>query len=84
MTIGVQLSTTQEYQVKMSCGGCANAVRKALSSCPGLKLNNLNLGIENVDIDLERQTITIKGIATPDCVQKALQSTGKSFSPIIK
>jgi hypothetical protein len=44
----------------------------------------LILGIENVNIDLESQKVTIKGIATFECVQKALQSTGKSFTPLIK
>jgi hypothetical protein len=41
-------------------------------------------GIDNVNIDLEGQKVTIRGIATLECVQKALQSTGKSFSPIVK
>ncbi|KAG0230131.1 Cytosolic copper metallochaperone [Actinomortierella wolfii] len=58
-----------KYDVTMSCGGCAGAVKKALA---GLE------GVESFDVSLENQQVTVVSSSlTETQVLEAILSTGK-------
>jgi len=57
--------------VKMTCNGCANAVKKALG--------NVN-GVTEVQTDLDKQKVYVKGTASPQDCLKAVKGTGKECS----
>lgn len=56
------------FNVPMECESCVESVNGALSSIKGL---------ENVDIDLKSETVTITGCLPPSEIVKAIQTTGK-------
>ncbi|KAL4585712.1 hypothetical protein LXL04_010336 [Taraxacum kok-saghyz] len=59
---------TMEMIVNMDCHGCERKVRKALE--------NLD-GVENVDIDMELQKVTVTGWADQEKVLKKVRKTGR-------
>jgi len=64
-------SETVVLKVAMSCKGCVGAVQRAIG-----KLD----GVENYDINLEEQKVTIKGNVKPDVVLDRIAKTGKATS----
>ncbi|CAO3636480.1 unnamed protein product [Cunninghamella echinulata] len=60
-----------KFNVTMSCGGCSNAVNKALSRLEG---------IEKVDISLEDQTVLVNTDLPLDTVLEAIKKTGKTVN----
>lgn len=54
----------------MTCGGCANAVRKALGAVGG---------VEGIEIDVPGKEVRLSGSADPAAVRKALSAAG--FEP---
>ncbi|MQM12134.1 hypothetical protein Taro_045049 [Colocasia esculenta] len=55
-------------KVRMSCQGCAGAVRRVLDKMEG---------VESFDINLEEQKVTVKGTAAPEAVLETVSKTGK-------
>jgi len=54
----------------MTCGGCANAVTKAIQAAqPGTE----------VDVDLEAKKVTVDGTINDGAVQKAVEDAGFEF-----
>ncbi|XP_061372641.1 heavy metal-associated isoprenylated plant protein 28-like [Gastrolobium bilobum] len=60
--------TIVEMCVHMDCAGCENKIRKALK-----KLR----GVDNVDIDMGMQKVTVMGWADQEEVLKKVRKTGK-------
>ncbi|XP_052179027.1 heavy metal-associated isoprenylated plant protein 28 [Diospyros lotus] len=60
--------TTIEMRVHMDCPGCESKIRKAL-----LKLK----GVENVEIDMEMQKVTVTGWAEQKKVLKTVRKGGR-------
>ncbi len=54
----------------MTCGGCANAVTKAIQAA---------LPEAEVDVDLEAKKVTVDGPINDDAVQKAVEEAGFEF-----
>ncbi|WP_157375300.1 heavy metal translocating P-type ATPase [Alcanivorax hongdengensis] len=55
-----------------SCQGCAGKIRRALETVEG---------VEQVQVDLDTQRVTISGEANPDALQAALQESGYAADP---
>ncbi|XP_076902147.1 copper transport protein ATX1-like [Bidens hawaiensis] len=62
------MSQTVVLKVAMSCGGCAGAVKRVLSTMEG---------VETFDIDLEQKKVTVKGNIEPNAVLQTVSKTGK-------
>ncbi|ELR24063.1 copper chaperone Atox1, putative [Acanthamoeba castellanii str. Neff] len=61
-------STTYEFQVAMTCEGCAKAVRTLVGKVPG---------VEEVNIDVAKKQVLVKGTASSDALLAAIKKTGK-------
>ncbi len=57
----------------MKCGGCVKAVNDALSAVSG---------IENFNIDLEKQLVTAKASVPQEILLEAISKAGKKCSPL--
>ncbi|KAJ9139024.1 hypothetical protein NKR19_g7613 [Coniochaeta hoffmannii] len=59
-----------EYDVQMSCGGCASAVRTAVNSLPD---------VQSVETSVEKQkvNVTVADGVTFDQVKLAIENAGK-------
>ncbi|KAD3066365.1 hypothetical protein R6Q59_012978 [Mikania micrantha] len=57
-----------EMRVHVDCPGCENKIRKALQRLKG---------VENVDIDMGLQKVTVTGIADEKKVLKTVRKTGR-------
>eukprot|EP01018_Ginkgo_biloba_P012090 Gb_21295 [translate_table: standard] len=57
-----------EMEVHMDCGGCEKKIRKALCKLEG---------VENIEIDMRLQKVTVTGYADQMSVLKAVRNTGK-------
>lgn len=55
----------------MSCGGCGAAIRRAVSTVPG---------VENICIDLPARAVEIAGAVEPAAVCAALKAAGYPVS----
>ncbi|ORX90382.1 heavy metal transport/detoxification protein, partial [Basidiobolus meristosporus CBS 931.73] len=64
---------THKFKVAMSCSGCSGAVERVLK-----KLD----GVDNYDISLEQQTVTVHGDIPQETVFEAIKKTGKEVTPI--
>jgi copper chaperone len=42
----------------MSCGHCVHAVKEALASVPGVKVESVSIGTANVSLDETRATVS--------------------------
>ncbi|KAH7378625.1 iron copper transporter [Cadophora sp. MPI-SDFR-AT-0126] len=64
------MARTYEYNVKMSCGGCASTIKEAVNGKPGVK---------SIDIALETQTVTVvtDDEVTFDIVPAMIKQAGK-------
>ncbi|KFY02598.1 hypothetical protein V490_00451 [Pseudogymnoascus sp. VKM F-3557] len=64
------MARTYEYNVKMSCGGCASSISEAVSGKSGIK---------SVDIVLETKTVTVvvDDEVTFDIVPAMIKEAGK-------
>jgi len=51
----------------MSCQHCVAAVKKALSAVPG---------VTSVEVDLDKETVTVGGIADAEEVKAAIEDAG--------
>ena len=51
----------------MSCQHCVAAVKKALSAVPG---------VTSVEVDLDKETVTVEGIADAAQVKAAIEDAG--------
>ena len=61
------------FNVKMSCNGCCNAVKKAVEG---------KGGVHNVTCDLEKQLVTISGWLNKDEAEGYLKASGKQYSAV--
>ncbi|ODV59436.1 copper metallochaperone ATX1 ASCRUDRAFT_77172 [Ascoidea rubescens DSM 1968] len=61
-----------EFNVKMACSGCSNAVSKAVSRLEG---------VQNVQTDLEKQLVEVKtgDDVSYDAVYNKISKTGKEI-----
>ena len=83
-----------EFQVAMTCEGCAKAVRTLVSKVPGmlfactlasrcrggaedLTFFWVQLGVEEVNIDVAKKQVLVKGTASSDDLLAAIKKTGK-------
>ncbi|KAF9973772.1 Cytosolic copper metallochaperone [Actinomortierella ambigua] len=58
-----------KYDVTMSCGGCAGAVKKALTNLAG---------VDSFDVSLENQQVTVESSSLTEAqVLEVIQGTGK-------
>lgn len=66
------MSHQYQFNVKMSCSGCSNAVLKALGRLDG---------VVDSKVDLESQTVDVKTIGSVDydTVSGAIAKTGKQI-----
>ncbi|KAJ4835990.1 hypothetical protein Tsubulata_046538 [Turnera subulata] len=64
-------STTVLLKVRMSCEGCAGAVRRVLDAMEG---------VESYDIDLKEQKVTVKGNLKPEAVLESVSKARKNTS----
>ena len=73
----------------MTCSGCSNAVNKALTrlegkmiACfsvrKGFKFWHLVIGIEKIDISLEKQEVVVDTELPRETVLAAIKKTGKT------
>lgn len=56
-----------KFNVKMTCGGCSNAVNRALSKVEGI----------SYEVSLEKQEVIVKGNIEYDVVLEKIKKTGK-------
>ncbi|XP_073314338.1 heavy metal-associated isoprenylated plant protein 29-like [Primulina huaijiensis] len=63
------MTTIVEMRVHMDCHGCESKVKKALS-----KLD----GVDNIDIDMDMQKVTVTGWADAKKVLKAVRRAGRN------
>lgn len=66
-------ANTFEFRVAMSCNSCVKAVEKALHRLPG---------VEQVDISLEKQLVSVKAQNSEDEILQCIRRTGKEVSAI--
>ncbi|XP_019107256.2 heavy metal-associated isoprenylated plant protein 28 [Beta vulgaris subsp. vulgaris] len=62
------MSTVTEMRVHMCCPGCESKIKKTLSRMKG---------VDEVDIDMGMQKVTVNGSAEPKKVLKAVRGTGR-------
>ncbi|XP_044460687.1 copper transport protein ATX1-like [Mangifera indica] len=62
------MSQTVVLKVGMSCEGCVGAVKRVLGKMEG---------VENFDINLKEQKVTVKGNVQPEAVLQTVSKTGK-------
>jgi len=60
--------TKYEFNVDMHCEGCKKAVNAVLTKVPG---------VTNIQIDLEKQSVSVEGTADQNTVFEAIKKTGK-------
>ncbi|XP_047308212.1 heavy metal-associated isoprenylated plant protein 45-like [Impatiens glandulifera] len=61
--------TIVEMQVQIDCPGCKRKIKKAL---------NKLYGVESIDIDMDKQKVTVTGIADQEQVLKAVRKKVRS------
>ncbi|XP_057544498.1 heavy metal-associated isoprenylated plant protein 45-like [Amaranthus tricolor] len=66
------MSSIVEFRVEIDCSGCESKVRKAL-----LKLD----GVDEVEIDMRLQKVSVTGWADQNKIQKAIMKTGLRVEP---
>ncbi|KAI9493391.1 hypothetical protein BDB00DRAFT_823860 [Zychaea mexicana] len=59
------------FSVEMSCSGCSNAVNRALLRLEGVEE-------ENIDINLDKQTVYVKTDLPREKVLETIKKTGKT------
>ncbi|XP_018336300.1 copper transport protein ATOX1-like [Agrilus planipennis] len=64
-------SRVLEYKVAMTCEGCSNQVSRVLTKAK-------DNGVENFEIDLENQKVTVTSTLPPEEVLDILKKTGKT------
>ncbi|KAI8081448.1 heavy metal-associated domain-containing protein [Halteromyces radiatus] len=57
------------FTVEMACSGCSNAVKRALTKLEG---------VDNIDIDLEKQTVVVDTNLPRESVLETIKKTGKT------
>ncbi|WPK26340.1 hypothetical protein PUMCH_003691 [Australozyma saopauloensis] len=65
------MSHHYQFNVKMSCSGCLNAVSKALARVDG---------VTNTEIDMPSQTVDVTATTDYDTVYNAIVKTGKTVN----
>ena len=55
-----------------TCQGCANKIRTALGAVPGA---------DEIQVDLDEQTVTVRGDARPEALTRALAESGYGVKP---
>ena len=55
-----------------TCQGCANKIRTALGAVPGA---------DEIQVDLDQQTVTVRGDARPEALTRALAESGYGVKP---
>jgi len=60
-----------KFSVEMNCGGCSKAVNAVLTK---------TAGVSNVQIDMDKQLVTVTGDASQETLLSAIQKTGKKCS----
>lgn len=59
---------TVQYAVPMTCDDCTKSIKKALDNVEG---------VENVDFDLEKKLVTIRGESAPSQIVSAMRGIGR-------
>ncbi|GFY74998.1 copper chaperone for superoxide dismutase [Trichonephila inaurata madagascariensis] len=59
---------TVEFDVNLSCKGCASSVEKVLTGIPEVKI---------IDIDVEKQSVVVESSLPSQRIKEAIESTGK-------
>ncbi|PAV23929.1 copper chaperone taha [Pyrrhoderma noxium] len=67
-------SNTYKYKVKMTCGGCSNAVSRALAKAQGE-----GAGIDDYKVILDDQYVEVTGTIPLDELTKRIEKTGKEI-----
>lgn len=57
-----------EFDVNLTCQGCASKVQKALS---------VITGIHSINIDVEKQSVIVETSLPSQIIKEAIQTTGK-------
>lgn len=65
------MSHQYQFNVKMTCSGCLNAVQKALGRVDG---------VSHSEVDLPSQTVTVTASTDYDTVYNAIAKTGKAVN----
>ncbi|KAK9127699.1 hypothetical protein Syun_016496 [Stephania yunnanensis] len=65
------MSQTVVLKVGMSCEGCVGAVKRVLSKMEG---------VEEFNVDIKEQKVTVKGNVQPEAVLQTVSRTGKRLS----
>ncbi|XP_065828534.1 copper transport protein ATOX1 homolog [Oscarella lobularis] len=65
------MSQKHVFNVTMTCGGCSGAVNRVLK-----KLD----GVENIEIDMEGQKVTVTSTLDSDKLLETIKKTGKECS----
>ncbi|KAI0928513.1 hypothetical protein AcW1_005734 [Taiwanofungus camphoratus] len=63
---------TYKFDVKMSCKGCSGAVERALK-----KAETEGLGVNSYEVNLENQSVLVKGSIPYDTLLERIKKTGK-------
>ncbi|PRQ29146.1 putative heavy metal-associated domain, HMA [Rosa chinensis] len=61
--------TIVEMQVHMDCSGCENKIKKALKKLKG---------VDDIDVDINMQKVTVMGWAKQEKVLRAVRRTGRT------
>ncbi|RUS25453.1 hypothetical protein BC938DRAFT_472154 [Jimgerdemannia flammicorona] len=69
---------TYKFNVGMTCGGCSNAVNRALTKLDGTCLPC----VSKVDISLETQIVEVQATIPQADVLEAIKKTGKPVTPL--
>lgn len=67
------MSHTYHFDVKMSCSGCSNSVKKALERLDGVKSTDISLDSQTVDVTTEPSV-------SYDTVYNTIAKTGKTIN----
>ncbi|CAG5136697.1 unnamed protein product [Candidula unifasciata] len=67
------MASVYEFQMAMTCEGCAGAAKRVLGKLPE---------VSNVETSVEQQRVLVTSTLSPDRLLETLQKTGKECSYI--
>lgn len=67
------MNETRLVSTEISCGGCANAIKKAVGKLPG---------VQSVEVDVPTQTVTVKHDAASAPKSAVVEAMDKAGFPV--
>ncbi|OAA32661.1 Heavy metal-associated domain, HMA [Moelleriella libera RCEF 2490] len=71
---------TYKFEVAMSCGGCSNAINKALARMQ----EDQSYGINSYEVSLDKQSATVVSTGDVSAIKEKLVKTGKKVGEVYR